>query len=381
MPDTPPTTDPSPHDEPLAPVPPEVDAVVPPTSVAGKAAHFLLGRYPVWPIVAYLSKKSVPRHRHSFWYGMGGLALFFLGVQILTGILLMVYYHPSQPWSSVQHIVNEVPFGNVIRSIHHWSANLLVFTLFLHLASTFFMKAYRRPRELTWLTGLGLLGLALGFCFSGYLLPWDGLAFFATRVGVSEMEKMPLVGHFAANLIRGGDDISVGTIGRFFTLHVIVLPLALLGLVGLHVLFVQIQGVSEPDSFRALPPEKKRYHSFFGGYLINEIPVWLLALVVLIALAAFLPHPLNPEADPTAPAAKGIKPEWYFLAQYQLLKLFPGKLELLGMAAMGLAPLLVAAVPFFDREIPSGRTGRRVAWAGAAGLLGLVVLTLWGYVS
>ncbi|HEY3359197.1 MAG TPA: cytochrome b N-terminal domain-containing protein [Polyangia bacterium] len=366
----------------LAPIPPEAEAHLPPaTTRAGRLARGLLGRFPIWPVIAFLAGKRVPRHRHSAWYMLGGFALFFFLVQVVTGVLLMVYYRPDHPWQSVQRIVTEVPFGNVIRSVHHWGANLMVLVLFLHLFSTFFMKAYRAPRELTWLTGLGLLGLTMAFGFSGYLLPWDDLSFFATRVGVSELEKAPGLGPWLANLMRGGPDVTVDTIGRFYPLHVVVLPLAVLGLVATHLLFIQLQGVSEPDSFAARPPEERRYHRFFTEFLVGEIPAWLLLGAVLAALAVLYPRALSPEADPAAPAPRGIKPEWYFLSQYQALKLFPGKLELLGQAALGLVPLAALLVPFLDRRVPADRRGRAVAVAGVLGVLALVSMTVWGWLS
>ena len=368
--------------QPLAPIPPEAIAALPPeTTLAGRAARGLLARFPVWPVIAFLSHKSVPKHKHSGWYAVGGIALFFFVVQIVTGILLMVYYRPSQPWQSVQRIVNEVPYGNVMRSIHHWAANLMVLTLFVHMFSTFFMKAYRAPREGTWLTGLGLLGLTMVFGFSGYLLPWDDLSFFATRVGISEVEKAPGVGMWLANLVRGGGDVTVDTIGRFYPLHVVVMPLLVLALVTVHLLFVQVQGMSAPDSYYELPPEKQKSVSFFGDYLFAEIPVWLLMGALLAFLATFFPRGLAPEADPTAPAPLGIKPEWYFLSQYQALKLFPGKLEMLGQALLGGIPLVAFVLPLIDRAIPADRRGRWVTWLGVVALASLVGLTLWGWLS
>ena len=364
------------------PIPPEAEGhLPPPDKFSGKAARAMLERFPVWPVISFFSKKKVPEHKHSAWYMVGGIALFFLMVQIVTGILLMVYYRPSQPWQSVQRIVMEVPYGNVVRSIHHWSANLMVLTLFIHMFSTFFMKAYRRPREATWLVGCVLLGLTMLFGFSGYLLPWDELSFFATNVGLTEMEKAPLIGPFLADLARGGPTVTIDTIGRFYVLHVVVLPLLVLGLLTVHLLFVQVQGMSEPDSFAALPEEKKKYKKFFFDYFAGEFPVWLAVFGLLVALAAVLPRTLDPEADPFAAAPEGIKPEWYFLSQYQALKLFPGSLELVGMTLLGLVPLLFVAVPFLDMSVPADRKGKMVNRAGWAMLLALVVFTVWGWIS
>lgn len=366
----------------FAELPPDAESRLPDAGTpAGKTSRWLLKRFPVWPVIDFFSRKRVPSHRHSGWYMMGGLALFFFVVQVVTGILLMVYYRPSQPWMSVQRIMMEVPYGNLIRSIHHWSANLMVLAVFVHLFSTFFMKAYRPPRELTWVTGLGLAGLTMTFGFSGYLLPWDDLSFFATRVGISEIEKMPVLGIWLADLIRGGPDVTVETIGRFYPLHVVVLPLLVLGLIATHLAFIQVQGVSEPDSFRALPQVEKRYHRFFTEFLVGEIPIWLFAGALLVALSTVWPRVLAPEANPAAPAPMGIKPEWYFLSQYQALKLFPGHLELLGQAVLGLVPVGLLAVPFIDRSIPADSRGKWVTRAGIAGLAGLVAMTVWGFAS
>jgi cytochrome b6 len=368
--------------EPLFPIPSEAnDALPPPNTLSGRAARALLGRFPVWPIIDFLSHKSVPKHKHSAWYAMGGIALFYFVVQLVTGILLMVYYRPSEPWQSVQRIVAEVPYGNVIRSLHHWAANLMILTLFLHLFSTFFMKAYRAPREGTWLTGLALMGMVMAFGFSGYLLPWDDLSFFATRVGIAEIEKAPGIGTFIADLVRGGTDVTVDTIGRFYPLHVVVLPLVVLGLISLHLLFVQIQGVSAPDSYYEQPPEKRKSMKFFGEFLISEIPVWLAMGALLAFLATFFPRGLAPEADPTAAAPPNIKPEWYFLSQYQALKLFPGKLEHLGQLILGGIPLLAVALPFIDRARPADKRGKIVSIAGWVAVAGLIAMTVWGWLS
>lgn len=367
---------------PFAPIPPEADTALPAdTSLVGKGARTLLRRYPVWPLISWLAGKKVPVHKHSFWYTVGSMALFFFLIQVVTGILLMIYYSPGQPWGSVQRIVMEIPFGAFIRSMHHWGANLMLLVLFVHLFSTFFMKAYRLPRELTWLTGLALLGITMFLGFSGYLLAWDELAFFATRVAISEIEKAPLVGEWMAGLVRGGPDVTIDTINRFYPLHVVVLPALLVAVLAVHLTFVQVQGVSEPDSFQALPKEKKKYHKFFGEYLVNEIPIWMVLGTLLVVLCALFPRHLDPEASPSAAAPEGIKPEWYFLVPFQMLKLFPGSLEFLGMALTGVLPALFAAVPFLDRSTPVDARGRMVTRLGVVMLVFLGAMTLWGWLS
>ena len=169
--------------------------------------------------------KTVPEHAHSFWYYWGGISLFFFVVQVITGILLLVYYRPGpEAYDSVRQITYDVDFGWLIRSAHAWSANLMVLALFVHMFSVFFMKAYRKPREFGWWSGLVLLGMTLVFGFSGYLLPSDELSYFATKVGLEIPSSVPWIGPALADLVRGGPDVNENTIQRFFALHVVVLP-------------------------------------------------------------------------------------------------------------------------------------------------------------
>ena len=164
------------------------------------------------------SHKTVPMHRYSVFYYLGGVTLFFFLVQIVTGILLMLYYRPGadEAFESVEFIMTTVPFGWLIRSIHSWSANLMVFFAFVHMVSVFFMKAYRPPREMTWMSGVLLFFLILEFGFSGYLLPWNQLAFFATKVGTDIAGVVPGIGPWILRFLRGGDRVSGATLSRFF---------------------------------------------------------------------------------------------------------------------------------------------------------------------
>ncbi|HSB60440.1 MAG TPA: cytochrome b N-terminal domain-containing protein, partial [Vicinamibacteria bacterium] len=165
-----------------------------------------------------LRAKVVPRHRYSVFYYLGGMALFLFAVQVGTGLLLLLYYEPgvSTAYESVKRISSEIPFGWLIRSIHRWSADLFIGVIALHMLTAFVMKAYRRPRELTWLTGIATLGIALGFGFSGYLLPWDEIAFFATSVGTAVAGAFPIVGPTLLQVLRGGEDVTGATLARFF---------------------------------------------------------------------------------------------------------------------------------------------------------------------
>src|SRR6516165_8346415 len=158
---------------------------------------------------AHIREKSVPVHQHTIWYYFGGMTLFLFSILVVTGILLLLYYRATaeSAFESVQFIMAEVHFGWLIRSLHSWSANLMILTLFIHMASVYLTRAYQRPREITWITGVGLLVLVLGFGFSGYLLPWNRLAFFATQVGTQIVGSVPLAGKFFLRFLRGGENV------------------------------------------------------------------------------------------------------------------------------------------------------------------------------
>lgn len=348
---------------------------------------FIEERLPLADLQHLAEKKKVPMHRHSVWYYLGGIAGMLLAVQFVTGMLLMVYYVPeiNAAHASILKLNTQVNFGWFVRSLHSWGANLMILALFVHLFSTYFMKAYRKPRELTWWSGLILMVLCLGFGFTGYLLPWDDVSFFATKIGLDMASKMPLLGPTLAHMLRGGDTVSQATISRFFMIHVAVLPALMIGLLGGHVFLVQTHGISEPDKFKNQPEEKKVYEKFFPDFFLKDILVWILALNVLFALATMAPWSLGPEADPFAAVLIGIKPEWYFLAPFQFLKLIPANVgpiegELFGIIIMAIVGLGFVFMPFYDKGINPIRS--RVATTfGAFVLLALVVFSIWGALS
>src|SRR3990172_313926 len=188
------------------------------------------------PLKEFVRHKVVPVHKHSHWYYLGGMTLFLYIVQVLTGILLLLYYQPSESnaFESVRFIMTQVHFGWLIRSIHGWCANLLMALAFAHMFSTFFLKSYRKPREMTWLSGMLLLGVMLGFGFSGYLLPRNTLSYFATMVGTNIAGQLPGIGDFFLRFLRGGESVTGATLTRFFGFHVAILP-AIVGIfLGLH---------------------------------------------------------------------------------------------------------------------------------------------------
>jgi cytochrome b6 len=329
----------------------------------------------------------VPVHRHTIWYYMGGMLVFLFFLQVGTGILLLFYYRPSAEgaFESIQFLMAEVQFGWLIRSIHSWGANLMILTAFVHMFSTMLLKAYRAPREITWMSGVGLLGVAMGLGFTGYLLPWNELAFFATRVGTEIPGVFPVVGSFIRDLLRGGEDVTGATLTRFYALHVSVLPALLFMLMALHVVLVQRHGMSVPPSVER-EGGAPRSIPFLPNFLLRDLVGWLCALTILAAVAAFFPAHLGVKADPFAPAPEGIKPEWYFVFMFQTLKYLPAHIlgiegELVGVVAFGLAGLVLLLVPFLDRKAAQGEPSPLWTWVTYGILVYIIVLTYLGYTA
>ena len=331
-------------------------------------------------------KKEIPVHRHSIWYYLGGMTLFLFIIQVSTGILLLLYYRPSaeEAFESIQFLMAEVQFGWLIRSIHSWAANLMILTLFVHLFSVLLLKAYRPPREITWFSGVALLGLALGFGFTGYLLPWNELAYFATKVGTEITSAVPGIGGFAGRLLRGGDEVTGATLTRFYGIHVAILPALTASLVGLHLFLVQKHGMSVPMGVERRGPV--RTMPFFPNFLLRDAVGWLSALAILAALAAYFPAELGKKADPFLPAPAGIKPEWYFMFMFQTLKYLPSHIlgiegEIVGILGFGLGGLFLLLIPVLDRRTARGQPSRLFTWIGIAIILYMVLFTVLGYTA
>ncbi|MGZ3446825.1 MAG: cytochrome b [Myxococcaceae bacterium] len=361
-----------------------------PASIGGRLYRWLDARFGVSKLVKWADHKEVPVGGHSMvWYYLGGTTLFFFTVQLVSGVLLLMYYQAGEATSyeSIRYITSKVPFGWLIRSIHCWSAHLMIVSLVVHMFSTMILKAYRKPRELTWVTGFLLFAIALGFGFSGYLLPWNELSFFATAVGTDSVKSVPVVGQWLLEVMRGGPDVTINTLYRFFALHVVILPLVMVGVVSGHLIFIQVQGMAHGMAHqRADRPGLK----FFPDFIFRDLLLWLVCLIVLAILVYLLPYgpgipgmewELGKKANPLAPAYPGIKPEWYFLWVYQLLKEFPP--HLFGMEGPQAALLVVtvlmgiwALVPWLDRRAARGQPSPMFTDLAIAAIIFMSYLTL-----
>jgi cytochrome b6 len=353
-----------------------------------KVYRWVDDRVPLTTLIETARHKEVPRHRFSLFYYFGGMTLFLFGVQVVTGILLMLYYRPSadEAFESVEFIMTTVPFGWLMRSIHAWAAHLMIYFACLHLASVYFLKAYRPPREMTWISGMLLLFLALGFGFSGYLLPWDELAFFATKVGTEMAGAVPVAGDHLVRFLRGGDHVTGGTLSRFYGWHVAILPALTTVLIAAHLFLVQVQGMSVPPGAEK-EAGRRRPMRFFPHFALRELFGWILALALLAGFAAFFPWELGEKADPFAPAPPGIQPEWYFMFMFETLKLFPGG-EIMGMGFEAIPILLFAVgalilvlIPFLDRNIVTKGRSPGYTIAGWIVVVYMIGMTAWGYRS
>lgn len=217
-----------------------------PVSLWLRAFNWVDDRYQLRPLMEALLHVRIPMSAKTFY--LGGITLFFFGVQGITGILLSLYYRPTPEaaYDSVLFIMNSVRFGWLIRSIHSWGANLMIIFCVLHLLRVYLQGAYKAPRELTWMVGVVLLLLTVLFGFTGYLLPWDQRAFWATTVGSEMAGAVPIVGPYLLEFMRGGPEVTVMTLSRFFGVHVLVLPASLAVVLLVHLTMVHQQGLADP---------------------------------------------------------------------------------------------------------------------------------------
>ena len=212
--------------------------------MASKVYDWFNERLGLTGIYATVFDRKVPKV--NWFFTLGSASLFLFTMQAVTGIFLTVYYVPTpdKAYDSIQFIMTGVPFGWLIRGIHHWGATLMVIVVFIHMLRTFFFAAYKYPREFTWFTGVVLLLATLGMGFTGYLLPWNQRAYWATTVGTSIAGTVPFVGEFINRVLRGGAELSAVTLVRFFSVHIWWLPLVIGAMIGVHLYMVIKLGIS-----------------------------------------------------------------------------------------------------------------------------------------
>lgn len=302
---------------------------------------------------------------------LGSVAMFCFMVQAVTGILLALNYAPTPPdaHASLRFILTELTSGRLIRGLHHWGASMMIVVVGMHLLQVFLWGSYKKPREATWMLGVVLLLLTLGFGLTGYLLPWDNRAYWGTVVTTQITAKAPIAGPYILRLMGSEDgNIGVQTFARFYGAHVLLLPPLMALLVGLHVFLVRKHGVA-PAPVETLPAKK-----FFPGQVFKDTVAIFVMFSILFALATLVRVPLGKIADPTDTSYIP-RPEWYFLFLFQLLKFFEGPLEIVGsMVLPGVAVGLLFATPFIDR-------GAAVKLRQRTFAIGIVALAAIGWCS
>lgn len=341
-------------------------------------------RYKMAELMEALLHVEIPRSARTYY--LGGITLFMFMIQVITGILLTIYYQPTPDtaYDSVLFIMNEVNFGWLIRSVHAWGANLMVLFCVLHLLRVFFQGAYKAPREATWGTGIFLLAVTMGFGFTGYLLPWDQRAFWATVVGSQIAGAVPLVGEYAMVFLRSGPEITALTLSRFYGVHVLILPASLAVFLAIHVTLMHQQGLAdptgetEPGASLSGGQTKKKLLPFFPNYILDEVIAWYIMLGVLVILASLFPAGLEEPANPLH-TPEHTKPEWYFLFLYQALKLVP---RIIGVTVPLIGGVILLLLPLLDRnpQVPARKRPIAVS-VGIIILIAIIALTIWGWLS
>lgn len=278
----------------------------------------------------------------------GSVVSLLIGCQLLTGVGLAMYYVPSPAlaYDSLRYLMTAIPLGALMRGLHVWGASFVVVAAVLHLTRVFLFGAYKAPRELTWMTGLVMLLVILGFSLSGYLLPWDQKAYWATTVTISVAEGSPVIGGYLAGILRGGRELGALTLGRWYAAHVFLLPGALIVFLVAHLALIRKHGISGPITARSGPPVV-----FYPWHVVKDTIMMAAVFAALFTTAMLFPAHLDEIANP-ADADYVPRPEWYFLSLFQMLKYFPGSLELVATQVVpGLVVGGLFALPFLDRGV------------------------------
>ena len=288
--------------------------------------------------------------RWAYIFGSGLLFIFIS--QVITGLCLALYYVPSagSAHTSVAYITKEVAAGDFLRSLHYYGSSAMIIVLLLHFLQTFLYGSFKGRRELLWISGAFLSFLVLGMGFTGYLLPWDQSAYFATAVGTNIVGEVPFIGQWLTDMLRGGDTLGTLTLSRFYFAHVFLIPAMIFVFIGFHIALFRKAGaagpINEDPIHPQLPPE-----SFYPRQVIMDMAFAMLLMVGLGFLAYFHPVQLGPIANP-ANTQFIPRPEWYYLPMFEWLKFWPGRLEALAVIGVpGTLALLFFLIPFLDRKL------------------------------
>jgi ubiquinol-cytochrome c reductase cytochrome b subunit len=336
-------------------------------------------RWPLSPVIRWGSVEEIPGGT-KFAYVLGSATLVLFVVLVMTGVWQLLYYVPTvdHAYDSVMFLRLQVPLGWLIHGLHYWAAQAFIVVMGLHMARVFIWAAYKKPRELTWVLGVVLLLLGAAFVFTGAILPWDTLGYWAGEVGTDMAGTFPLVGNFLKLLMRGGASMGQMTLSRAFAVHVAILPALTMFFIAAHLVAFRQFGSVGPWK----PKKQEKTGSFWPDQTFKDLLVFGLILVVLVCLSAFVRAPITGPADPLDNSYSP-KPEWNFLFLYEALKAFKGSWEWVGTVVIpALLVLLLFAVPFIDRNEKRNPFRRPIAMLGGFMFVTVIlVLTFVGYYS
>ncbi len=323
-------------------------------------------RFPLTKVFnEHLAEYYTPRN-FNFWYFFGGLAMLMLGMQLVTGIFLTMHYKPDSAYAfaSVEYIMRDVEWGWLIRYLHSAGASAFFIVIYLHMFRALLYGSYKGPRELIWILGMVLYVALMAEAFFGYVLPWGQMSFWGAQVIISLFGSVPVIGPDLLVWLLGDYAVGDAALNRFFSLHVIALPLILVVLVFLHIVALHTVGSNNPDGIEikknkdkdGIPKDGIPFHPY---YTVKDIMgvvafLWLLCAVVFYAPALngyFLEHANFIEANPLK-TPEHIAPLWYLTPFYSVLRAIPPMFgsQFPGVLAMGAAILILFALPWLDRS-------------------------------
>jgi ubiquinol-cytochrome c reductase cytochrome b subunit len=332
-------------------------------------------------MMARLKALRVPADALTWHRFSGSLLLALLVLLLLSGAFMAFYYSPAPgaAYDSVDYALYSVPFGDVIKGVHHYGWNILLIALSVHLVRAFFVGAYKSPRQLVWVSGVLTLLLIPALIITGDLLPWDQKGFWTTQVRISIMASVPVVGDFMVRLIQGGPLTGIVALTRFYVLHILFLPAILIVLIVIHFHFLKVRGLSEPLFKKGSRP---RTISFFPQLVNRWLVLFLGVTLVLGVISWYWPAPLGDPADPTDSTFVP-RPEWWVLFLNQLVTLFKGPLTVIGSVIIpGGLVVLILALPFLDTS-PDRHPAKRKKVLLVAAVIAVILLglSIMGYVE
>ncbi len=317
------------------------------------------------------SKVARPTLKFTYTWGLGGLAILLVMVLAITGVMLMFVYTPSPEtaYNDMLALQTDVWFGQLVRNLHHWSGNLLVIVAFLHLLRVFFTSGFRPPREFNWVLGVSLLLLVVAANFTGYLLPWDQLAYWAVTVGSSLLHYLPVVGDHLSRLILGGAEVGAATLTNFYGLHVAIIPLTMMGIISFHIWRVRKDTLSIPRGVDEEPLQRVEKVTTLPHLVSREFVFALVMLAAILLWSSWVDAPLEAAANPDH-SPNPAKAAWYFMGIQELLLHFHPFFGAIVVPGLGLLGLV--AIPYLNFDMDASGIWFRSVKGRVTALVGMV---------